>query len=462
MPWRLSVLVRKDSLLIFLFVWLVTGIFINVNDQRAFNLQQMGIDAIVSHQTFTLGHSDLPILKPLGDTFYTDKGILPAKQPGQFALGAVPYFFLKSIGISYEFDYNLTASLVTWFSTSLISALALMLIYELLKLWGIRRRSALWSVLTLGVGCHWIVYAGIAHHDIVATSCLTIALYFVEYNMIKHKGRHGLAALLAGLFAGLTIFASMLPALIVMVFGLYILTYAKIKQTLYSGLGFLLGIAPLFLYNYNYFGNPFTQANVAGNYTDTFFTINYEQFSHHLNAYLGYGGLSIWKYAPSIVLGFLALALLPKKFWRIKLFIYLSCFLHMFYLVNIETLGTCQYGPRYLLPLLPLCVLGIAVLVDKYNGKYPFSLGLLLGAILLHSTASSLIGAWGGAMQCDLQNFMMWRYLVEHNKLNFSSLLLLQWLAPLLFGLSLYTWYLMRGTALSYKPRYRLPSYHHC
>ena len=434
--------IRIESVVVFLLAWLITGAFINVQDQKAFNLQQMGVDAIVSYGTLTLGHSDLEILKPQGDTFRTDKGILPAKQPGQFVFGAIPYSLLKMIGVSYEDNYNITASLVTWLSTSLISALSLAFLFRVLMLWGYSRKESAWSVITIGVASHWIVYAGIAHHDIIAASWLLIALCYSEVNMIKHAGDRISYSVLTGFFAALTIFTSMLPALIVMAFGFYVLYSKHSKNIFYTGVGFILGLLPLFIYNSLYFGGPLTQANVAGNYADTFFSFKYEQFVHHLNAYLGFGGLSIWKYAPSVVLGFFCVFFLPKALSRIKVLVYLSFFLHLSYLLNIETLGTCQYGPRYLLPLVPLCAIGLAELVRRINKEQGFIFGIILGAVFIHSIASGVVGAAGGAMQCDLNNFMMWRYLVEHGKLTIENLPLFYWcLIPLVMIIMVIAYY---------------------
>lgn len=418
-------LFRKDYWLVFLGLWLITGISINSSDQRAFTLQQMGVDAIVSHGTFTLGHSDLQILTPRGDTFHAEKGILPAKQPGQFATAAIPYFFLKAVGVSYENDYTWSASLVTWLSTSLVSAIALTLLFLLIKLWGYTGKQAAWVVFAAGIFSPWLVYAGISHHDIVAASYLLIGLFFAELNLITKRGNGKVFPLLAGLFAGLTVFASMLPALIVMVFGLYILSSLNKKHILFSGLGFILGLLPLALYNSYYFGSPFTQANVAGNYADTFFNYNYEQFIHHLNAYVGWGGLSILKYAPIIAIGFFGTFFLPKELLRIKIFIFGSCIMHMAYLTNIETLGTCQYGPRYLIPIIPLCAIGLAPLFQKFEKQYSLEWGMIFGGLAFLSFLASAVGAWGGAMQCNLNDFMMLHYLVDHSKLQVDNLPLL-------------------------------------
>lgn len=398
------------SMYVFLLLWLGTGLTINLHDQRAFNLQQMGVDAIVTYGTFTLGHSRNPHLRPLGDTFESGKGLLPAKQPGQFATAALPYFLLSAAGITYDANYDLAASLVTWTSSALLAAVALTLLYLLLIEWGYGAGHAFAAVIAVGFGSHWLVFAGITHHDIIAASYLIAALYFSEMNLTRYRGRKAGMAIISGVFAGFVVFTSMLPALMVVAFWAYLfLGHAK-KHIGYCAAGFLLGLAPLAAYNAYYFGSPFTQANIAGNYADTFFHFDYEQFMHHLNAYWGNGGLSVWKYSPVVVVGLPGLFMMPRTLRRVQIFCLLALALHMGYLLNIETLGTCQYGPRYLLPLMPLLAIGIPPVLKPAGAKAPFAAGAMYGVLLGYSLTVALLGAFGGAMQCDLSTFTAFKY----------------------------------------------------
>ena len=423
---------NRDYVALFFFLWFATGLTIDERDTRKFNLQQMVVDSIVTYGTFSVGHSKLKIFRPAGDTFRTKHGVMPAKQPGQFAMGAIAYSILSTVGITYEKDYILAAGLVAWLSAALISSLALTLLYLTMIKWGFPKHYSLYAVLACGVFSHWIVYSGVAHHDIIAASFLIISIYFSEKSLAK--GTYIWWSILTGVFAGLTVFASMLPALVVMAFGIYILITLNIRHMLYSGVGLVIGLIPLAIYNGYYFGNPFTQANVAGNYSDTFIKFSYQQFIHRVDAYIGWGGLSIWKYAPLLGLGFFGLFLLPKNLNRVRYFVLAAVILHLFYLFNIETKGTCQYGPRYLIPLLPLMCIGVGATLTKLRTLPQFAIGIIFGGLALYGLWVSMVGAIGGAAQCDLKSFTFIKYMNNHSKLRLQNLVFF-W--PMLSGMIL-------------------------
>lgn len=413
---------NKGHIALFFFIWLCLGITMDRRDLNGFTLQQAGIDAIVTHGTFTLGHSELKILKPRGDTFRGKRGIMPAKQPGQFATGAIAYFFISHLGMTYERDYLLTAALVSWFSAALIGSIALTMLYLVLVKWGIRKRYAVWSSLSVALGSNWLIFGGVPHHDILSISYLVMGLYFAERAMDHLDGEKWYFSILAGFFAGISVFTSMLPALIVMAFGFYVFFTLRLKHILYVGLGFFLGLLPLAIYNGYYFDNPLTQANMAGNFSDTFINFIWKQFIDRVDAYVGWGGISIWKYSPLVALGFFGVLMLPKSYRRIKFFVVTAVALHLFYLFNIETKGTCMYGPRYLIPLLPLLGLGVPVLLDR-TAKWPqFFVGIVFGALLGYSLWVSVVGSVGSAFQCDLRNFTFGKYLVDSQKVRMENL----------------------------------------
>ena len=83
---------RNRTAALFLFFWAAIGATTNVQNMRAYNLQQMGVDAIVAHRTFSLGHSALSILQPQGDTFVYDGRILAARADSSCSALSLTFF----------------------------------------------------------------------------------------------------------------------------------------------------------------------------------------------------------------------------------------------------------------------------------------------------------------------------------------------------------------------------------
>ena len=424
-------LLQSRSFGIFLLFWLLFGATTCQDNLRSYNLQQMGVDAIVAHHTFGLGHSQNSNLIPLGDTFKVGHTILAAKQPGQFVWGAIPYFALHLFGVDYDRDYELTAALVTWFSAGLMTALALAVLDLLLwQIWGFSRVAALIATLSLGLASTWLPYAGIAHHDMEAAALMVCALYAIERNRLLADGRNMRLVFLSGALLGLTVFTSMIPSLIVMVLGLASVLTRSIRTIVWRGVGFFAGILPLLTYNGYYFGSAVEPANVAGNYHDTFFSPRMVQFLDHMKEYLGTGGLSLWKYAPALTLGFIGIGLLPRALGRVRWTLGIAIFVHFAYVTNIETLGTCEYGPRYLLPIMPLLAPGVAALVDWRGLKAMPGKLLTAGALLAYGFLVNVVGALRGTMYCDLGQFALWdRFQGINNLPDNNSPLLGLWLA---------------------------------
>jgi hypothetical protein len=386
---------------VFALFWVVCGITTNVRNGREYNLQQMGVEAIVVHHTFAVGLSSLPILQPRGDVFSFGGKTLAAKQPGQFFWGAIPYFVLHAVGITYERNYDLSSSLVTWFSAGLFAAGALALLDRMMEwFWGFSRRASMLATVSTGFASYWFAYAGVAHHDVLAASLLVGGLYALEKNRYHFQCRNPRLALAAGALLGLVIFTSMLPALIVAVVGTYVLATYPFRTTLWCGAGFLAGLLPLLAYNGHYFGSPLVPANVAGNFSDTFWSPGWRLAVDHLNAYFGTSGISLWKYAPAEVLGFAGLFLLPL---RLRCVLVGAVVVHLVYLISIPTLGGCEYGPRYLLPLLPLVAPGLAAMFDLRRWARPWIVALSVYGFLV-----SAVGALAGTMYCTPAKFALW------------------------------------------------------
>ncbi len=390
------------SLLLFLSCWLFFGALINAKNMQDFNLQHIGIEAIVERHHFWLEGSPTPQLQTRGDVFRFNDHTYAAKQPGQFLLGAAAYQLVSAFGLAYRNDYVRTAAWVTFGSASLLLALGVLAIQRLSLRWLGDYGGEPFSYLTAiaaAVGTTLFAYSGLPHHDLIA-GALMICGFASAFAASEERRRvHALAkAALAGACFGLTITTSMLPFFAVVVLGVHALWIMTMGERAALLIGGLLGLAPLLLYNYLSFGNPLLMANVAGNFNDTFWKFDLPNFREKAEFYLR---LSV-QHMPLLGLGLVGTLLLPRHLFREKLAILLASAALLAYLVGIETVGHCQFGPRYLLPLIPLLVLGLnGWWLGRLRGTgYALVLlGLGYGALI------NLAGALSGGMYCSWWQF---------------------------------------------------------
>lgn len=418
---------QRLEILLFLLVWLSYGLTINSRNLEAFSLQQMGAEAIVERGAFYLEGSKSRQLQPRGDVFNYEGHKYAAKQPGQFMAGALVYFFLHLFRLNYVDHYLLTSALVAFFTASLVAALSAVALYRMSGEMVKEGASSLWplsAALVYATATTIFPYAGIAHHDAIASGFVLLAFHFAFRLARGAKARTALKASLAGLFLGLTVTTSMLvfwPAIAVL---LYFLSLKRWRLLPYFLLGGFAGLAPLLVYDWVSFGSPFLLPNVAGNYSDTFFHLSLNNFSAKAAFYLKWTTL----YAPVLFVGLAGLWLLPRVLRREKLAAAGAILILCAYIFNIDTVGDCQYGPRYLLPLMGFGCLGLTGF--SYLESKPVRL-LWIILIALSGAASftvNAVGAIHGAMYCDLSRHAFWAHLYGLRRGEWGAFPLFSWL----------------------------------
>jgi hypothetical protein len=430
------------ELWLFLSLWCVYGVAVNARNLEAFNLQQAGVEAIVERRQFSLEGSPTPRLqikvyydgdKPFGDTFLYGGRQYAAKQPGQFMAGAAVYFFLRLLGLSYEGNYLLVSALVTFFTTSLVTAAAAVAVFRTAREFaGADTLSwPLAAALVYGTGTTAFVYSGIAYHDAIASGYLVIAFYLVVLLARGPSGgrRAKVMAGVAGLLLGLTITTSMLPFFMVWVVGAYLVSRRRRELTVPALLGGAAGVAPLLLYNALSFGNPLLTSYMAGGYPESVMRLDL----HNTVGKLRFYASEITYYAPVVWPGLLGLAFYPRDLRRERLVILGLLFALALQVLNIESHGGCHYGPRFLLPAMPYACLG---LIGLRNLRAPTPRLLALAAAVLAGAVSifvSSVGAFYGAMYCDVEQYALWPYLAALRRGEWPTTPLAAWLAvPLL------------------------------
>ncbi len=114
--------------------------------------------------------------------------------------------------------------------------------------------------------------------------------------------------------------------------------------------GLFAGLLPLFVYDAISFGNPLLLPNVAGSgvFADTFFHFDPKNFGDKLYFYAS----SVAAYVPVFAIGLLGLSYYPRQLKRSPEFLTLLALMVALaaFVLNIQSDGDCQFGPRYLLP----------------------------------------------------------------------------------------------------------------
>ena len=400
--------------LLFLSLWLAYGVAVNSGNLDAFRLQQAGVEAYVERGHFYLEGSSVPAFqfKPVVDTFLYEGHLYPAKQPGQFMAGALAYFPLHALGLSYSDNYLLTAALVTFLTASLVTAAASVAVFRTARGFAPEGSSLFWpllAALSYGLGSTAFAYSGIAWHDSLAAGYLTIALCLLFRLSRGRVRRPGALASGAGALLGLTVTTSMLPFPMTLAACVYFLALRRTRLLPFFVAGGLAGLAPLLVYNLLCFGNPLLLPNVAGDYGDTFFRPSWGNFAAKAVFYARMLAL----YAPVFWAGLVGLALFPRRLRREQLALCGMLLAHAAYVFNIEADGTCQWGPRYMLPLMPLACVGLAGFAALRGAGLRKAAALAVSACALLSAFVNLVGAAHGAMLCYFPHWAVGAYLAE-------------------------------------------------
>ncbi len=380
------------AIVLFLFVLGCVAFTINEKNQSDFNLQQIGVESLVSRHTFALEGSSVPQLQPLGDTFHFQGHVYAIKQPGQFVLGAMVYSLLDFVGITYERAYGETASLVTLLTSGVLLAAIAVALYLVSQ--KVTHSHSYSSVIALmgSLGTLLFPYAGVAHHDVQATALIFISWTILFY-IHKRKDVGVWAWVVAGLLLGFSLFISMLPLVVVLSICIGVLIQRDRHTLLPFVVGTALGVLPVFGFNAVLFGGPLAFPNSISGTTDTTSFLSASNMFEKLDFYLFSPTNSLFLFAPILLLACIGFFFLKREQRSIVTTTMLVSFGHLLYISSIETVGHAQYGPRYLLPVLPFLALG---LIGLYSApRFLRFLAVLAGAI---SILIMTMGALGGVM----------------------------------------------------------------
>jgi DNA-binding beta-propeller fold protein YncE len=425
----------KIEVLLFLALWLSYGILITTKNVEDFGQNQATVEAIVDQHRFSV--DNLPNWEVTGDFFGHNGHRYMNKQPGQGMVGAVAYAPLKLFGFSYSRDKIFTGALVVFFTASLLTAFAGAIVFRFGRDL-IGRRSNFWplaAAMAFGWGTITFAYAGIAHHDLIAGTFLITAFYLIfQLRADPRRNRERIRTILAGLLLGFTLTTSMIPFFMAIVVGIYFLSLKKwhlVPAMLISG---VVGLLPMLLYNTINFGNPLTlpmSLYIHHPVDSVYFSFQWENFVEKLRVY------SLWTYwyGPVLFIALIGLALLVCKRRREGIAIATAIGVLVFYISNIMTLGTCNWGPRFMLAAMPFASLGIVGLHNLPGRKFRVVAGVILAIIGLYSIWINFVGAVGGAMFCNLAANAYPGYLADIMNGKWPAFPLMPYLLPFTAGL---------------------------
>lgn len=383
--------------ILFIFVFGSLAIFVNSNDTRCYDLQQRGIESIVESGHYYLEGSHTSHFRSLPNTkfyktvdlLYHDGRTYPLKQPGQFYIGSVVYFVLHKFGITYADNYDLAGGMVTLFTSVLMTAIMVTLIFLIVQHITQKRNPSVIIAFSLGFGTLLFPYSGVTHHDVYGTffSFLSFFLLFYRYRIKGQKSI--LLVALSGFFLGFTIFVSLLQFSLLFVCWIYILANRDGNGIIWFGIFFIIGLLPTFIFNYLIFKNPLSFANSIGA-LDTLPLFSLSNFINNLKFYLISPSNAIFFYSPIFVISLTGFIFLPDKYLIEKRILPFAFFFLLAHVCTMQTVGHSQFGPRYLLPAMPFVMIGLSGLLVQRRVIYPIIITGLISIIIC--TTGSLIG----------------------------------------------------------------------
>lgn len=397
--WRCLISVE---LTLFVGLWLFYGMLINAKTITDYG--QALTEAMVDHHRLTL--ENLPAFPMKDDIFGYEGHTYSNKNPGQAIISSVAYAHLRVFGISYSRDKIFAGALVIFLSSCLFTALGSVALYRLARDLS-ARRTIIWplaAALTWALCTTQLAFSGVAWHDTLASAMLVMSIYLLykipDTALPQETARN--LSVTSGFLLGMIITTSMTFLFMVVLFGVYFLTLRRWKLLMPFLLGGLVGVLPLLIYNTVNFHNPLSFPAVmffrhSGYPADVYFFLDWANFKRMAHGYFN----QINWYLPILWLGLAGLLFLPRRFRREQLFLIGAIAILVFYMFNVEGFGVCGYGPRYLLPIMPLCSLGIIGL-----GRIPTRvLKVLMGGIVFCVAYASfkvnVVGALGGALFCN-------------------------------------------------------------
>ncbi len=332
---------------------------------------------------------------------------LKIKQGYIYSIAYIPFYALGDALSAFSPDQNaewIHRKCLCWMNT-VITGLTIFLLSMVIHLLGYSKKARILLPLLYGFSTLAFNYARYDYNKCLATFLLLLTFYFALRCIYENKTFHAMAsgAALAVLATLRLEMAIVVPLLIWIFYALEGTTAARIKRTTVFLVPVLTGVACVLLYNWFYWQN-----DIAGGYKGEGFQTN--PFPG-LIGFLFSPGKNIWLFNPVFLVLPFALRHFQSshkdifKLWSdfVLLPFVLYCFWGNWW-------GGWGWGPRHLVPLIPLLVIPLAEIIDGEFRSIKVGLGLLF-------VCGCIVQFLGGVIDfCDVI------YTLERNGVKESSL----------------------------------------
>jgi hypothetical protein len=404
---------RGESLWLFLLAFAVLGCFVNTRNQVTWNLQHAWVESLAERGAMHVEGSGTPqfALARLGDYWTSSDGHIYARSaPGTYLTAAGSYFVMQRVfGLSYRSDFELTSTLVTFFTTSLSSALVFLLLYRLAKQTAGSHLAGVCVAGAYGFGTLAFPYSGVLYQHQTAA-----VFFFASFSLAFWRRRDAderwfrpaLEGLLLGL--GATYSFAFLPMGVCLAG--YCLSPLGRRRTVFFLAGMVVGVAPLLTINALYFGGPLTTVYQASqDMRVTTLQPSWAAIAWRLRFYFSDPTTGVFFYSPVLLLSIPGLLLFPRELRWERLCIAAGALLTFSHLLVASGTGDAQFGPRLVIPVLPYLALGFIPFWTAPSGETPALWTRLVFALLLiPSIAFCALGAMGGTMFRDVARWNAW------------------------------------------------------
>lgn len=400
-------MLRGESLWLFLLAFAVLGCFVNTRNQVTWNLQHAWVESLAERGAMHVEGSGTPqfAFDRLGDYWTSSDGHAYARNaPGTYFTGAAVYRVLhRAFGLSYLRDFDLTSTLVTFFTTCLSSALVFLLLYRLSKQVTGSRLGGVCVAGAYSFGTLAFPYSGALYQH------QTAAVFFVASFSLAFWGRRSgderwFRPALEGLLLGLGAVYSFAYLPLGLCIAAYCLAPLRRRRTVLLLVGVAVGVAPLLAINATYYGGPLTTVYQASlDYQVTTIEVSWAAVARRLHFYFSDPTTGIFFYSPVLLLSVPGLLLFPRELRREQLTIGAGALLTLSHLLVASGIGARQFGPRLVLPVLPFLALAFFPFWTREPGRVlPAWTRLVFVLLLVPSIALCTLGALGTSMFRDV------------------------------------------------------------